>query len=58
MADAIIENLPKPLPAPSRSPVVRGIDGLSDFAGAIAAFALAAMTSVVVFEVVSRYVFN
>lgn len=58
MADAIIENVPNARAEPSRSPVVRAIDGLSDFAGAIAALALAAMTSVVVFEVISRYVFN
>jgi tripartite ATP-independent transporter DctM subunit len=41
-----------------RSPVIRSIDRLSDFAGFISAAALAAMTGIVVFEVVSRYIFN
>lgn len=43
---------------PHRPTVVRAIDLLSDFAGFISAVALAIMTGVVVYEVVSRYVFN
>lgn len=41
-----------------RSGLIKTIDRISDGAGAIASLALAVMTGVVVYEVVSRYVFN
>ena len=44
--------------AGENAPVVRVIDRISIFAGFIASLALAAMTLVVCFEVISRYVFN
>ncbi|BBK40359.1 membrane protein [Allostella vacuolata] len=58
MADALVA-LPHADPGgPDRSLIARGIDRLSDFAGLVSTAALAAMTGIVVYEVVSRYVFN
>jgi tripartite ATP-independent transporter DctM subunit len=45
-------------PAAENAPVVRVIDRISAFAGLISSVALAAMTLVVCYEVISRYVFN
>ncbi|WP_374449461.1 TRAP transporter large permease subunit [Stella sp.] len=57
MADAIAMP-PHADAAPARPTVVRGIDRLTDLAGFLGALALVAMTVIVVYEVVSRYVFN
>jgi tripartite ATP-independent transporter DctM subunit len=45
-------------PATDHATVVRAIDRISAFAGAIASVALAAMTVIVCYEVIARYVFN
>lgn len=57
MADAIALQ-PHAEPDAPRPTIVRGIDLLSDLAGLLSALALVAMTGIVVYEVVSRYVFN
>ncbi|WP_439499129.1 TRAP transporter large permease subunit [Bosea sp. (in: a-proteobacteria)] len=58
MADAIVATGTLETPEEIRSPVIRGIDRLSDLGGFIGALALVAMTAIVVFEVISRYAFN
>ncbi|BBK35052.1 membrane protein [Allostella sp. ATCC 35155] len=57
MADAVAAQPLAEMDGP-RPAVVRAIDFLSDLAGRLAALALVAMTGIVVYEVVSRYVFN
>ncbi|MCU4178901.1 TRAP transporter large permease subunit [Bosea sp. BH3] len=58
MADAVLPNDAVVAAPPSRAAVIRGIDRIVDGAGFVAALALAAMTAIVVYEVISRYVFN
>ncbi len=58
MADAMVATGSLHSLSEPRSPVIRGIDRLSDLGGFVGALALVVMTSVVVFEVISRYVFN
>ena len=45
-------------PDAGQSAVVRAIDRISSFAGVIASAALAVMTVIVCYEVISRYIFN
>lgn len=58
MSDAMVARAPLAEEPAGTTPVIRAIDRISDVAGWIAALALVVMTGIVVFEVVSRYVFN
>lgn len=58
MSDAMVVHAPLAGAPAVPTPVIRAIDRISDAAGWIAALALVVMTGIVVFEVVSRYVFN
>ena len=58
MADAFVAVPDDRAPDGGRPAVVRGIDGLTTFAGFVSAAALVAMTGIVVYEVASRYLLN